>query len=239
MAKQYIGESYTDSLGQQWRWDGKTYVRNFGASPMASIKRSWDQKIVPAVEQYAERQTRLNQEAFGKYSLDNIRQSVSGMIEENRSLNDQQRGLGVQLLNWVENLGFFAEDPDTPTSNHVAATMSEGGNADMLEGTTNAAKNVNSTNLEEDIAVEKEPIKEEKVNTKKSKGSLTNEIESDEFEGDNAPGMKDAKTIFLEDTANSPAAKAGLDDDLRWQARQRYEDFLKKRKVETSLGKAK
>ena len=108
-AKQYIGESYTDSLGQQWRWDAgkKTYVRNYGASPMASIKRSWDQKIVPAVEQYAERQTRLNQEAFGKYSLDNIRQSVSGMIEENRSLNDQQRGLGVQLLNWVENLGFF------------------------------------------------------------------------------------------------------------------------------------
>ena len=49
-AKQYIGESYTDSAGQQWRWDAgkKTYVRNYGTSPMASIKRSWNQKIVPA-----------------------------------------------------------------------------------------------------------------------------------------------------------------------------------------------
>ena len=114
--------------------------------------------------------------------------------------------------------------------------MSEGCNTDMLEGTTNAAKNVNSTDLKEDIAVEEEPIKEKKVNTKKSKGPL---IDSDEFEGDNAPGMKDAKTIFLEDTANSPAAKAGLDDDLRWQARKRYEDFLKTRNVKSSLGKAR
>tara|TARA_R100000781_G_C4049362_1_gene116926 strand:- start:40 stop:828 length:789 start_codon:yes stop_codon:yes gene_type:complete len=52
--------------------------------------------------------------------------------------------------------------------------------------------------------------------------------------------VEDAKkTTFLEDTADSPAAKAGLDVDLRWQARKRYEDFLKKRKVESSLGKAK
>ena len=47
-AKQFIGESYTDSAGKQWRWDGKKYIRNYGTSPMASIKRSWDQKIVPA-----------------------------------------------------------------------------------------------------------------------------------------------------------------------------------------------
>ena len=58
------------------------------------------------------------------------------MIEQNRSLNDQQRGLGVQLLNWVENLGFFAEDPDSPTSNFEATTMSEGGNEDLTQPRT-------------------------------------------------------------------------------------------------------
>ena len=43
-AKQFIGESYTDSAGKQWRWDGKKYIRNYGTSPMASIKRSFKQK---------------------------------------------------------------------------------------------------------------------------------------------------------------------------------------------------
>ena len=225
---------YSDPIsGIDYRWDDakNKWVKSTGRDP-------WSDSLQPLAQQYLDRQSRKHQEAFGKYSLDNIRQNVSGMIEQNRSLNDQQRGLGVQLLNWVDNLGFFSEDPDSPTSNFAAANMSEGGNTDMLEGTTNAAKNVNSTDLKEDIAVEEEPIKETKVNTNKNKGPLTNEIESDEFEGDNAPGMKDAKTIFLEDTAKSPAAKAGLDEDLRWQARQRYEDFLNKRKVKTSLGKA-
>ena len=223
---------YTDTIsGIDYRWDDakNKWVKSTGRDP-------WSDQLQPLAQQYLDRQGRKHQEAFGKYSLDNIRQNISSMIEENRSLNDQQLGLGVQALNWVSNLGFFSEDQDTPTSNFAAANMSEGGNADMLEGATNAAKNVNSTDLKEDIAVKKEPIKEQKVNTKKSKGSL---VDSDEFTGDNAPGMKDAKTIFLEDTANSPAAKAGLDDDLRWQARQRHEDFLKTRNVKSSLGKAK
>jgi len=223
---------YTDTIsGIDYRWDDakNKWVKSTGRDP-------WSDQLQPLAQQYLDRQGRKHQEAFGKYSLDNIRQNVSGMIEENRSLNDQQRGLGVQLLNWVENLGFFSEDPDSPTSNFAAADMSEGGNTDMLEGTTDAAKNVNSTDLKEDITVKEEPIKKKEVKTKKSKGPL---VDSDEFTGDNAPGMKDAKTIFLEDTANSPAAKAGLDDDLRWQARQRHEDFLKTRNVKSSLGKAK
>ena len=223
---------YTDTIsGIDYRWDDakNKWVKSTGRDP-------WSDQLQPLAQQYLDRQGRKHQEAFGKYSLDNIRQNVSGMIEENRSLNDQQRGLGVQLLNWVENLGFFSEDPDSPTSNFAAADMSEGGNTDMLEGTTDAANNVNSTDLKEDINVKEEPIKKKEVKTKKSKGPL---VDSDEFTGDNAPGMKDAKTIFLEDTANSPAAKAGLDNDLRWQARERYEDFLKKRKVKSSLGKAR
>ena len=119
---------YSDPIsGIDYRWDDakNKWVKSTGRDP-------WSDQLQP----YLERQSRLTQESFGKYSLDNIRQNVSGMIEQNRSLNDQQRGLGVQLLNWVENLGFFSEDPDSPTSNFTAATMSEGGNADMTQPRT-------------------------------------------------------------------------------------------------------
>ena len=119
---------YSDPIsGIDYRWDDakNKWVKSTGRDP-------WSDMLQP----YLERQSRLTQESFGKYSLDNIRQNVSGMIEQNRSLNDQQRGLGVQLLNWVENLGFFSEDPDSPTSNFTAATMSEGGNVDMTQPRT-------------------------------------------------------------------------------------------------------
>ena len=119
---------YSDPIsGIDYRWDDakNKWVKSTGRDP-------WSDQLQP----YLERQSRLTQESFGKYSLDNIRQNVSGMIEQNRSLNDQQRGLGVQLLNWVENLGFFAEDPDSPTSNFEATTMSEGGNEDLTQPRT-------------------------------------------------------------------------------------------------------
>ena len=217
---------YSDPIsGIDYRWDDakNKWVKSTGRDP-------WSDQLQPFLDSRIKTTTDY---------FSNITQNISDNLENNRQLTDQQRGVLAVGKNLFQNLGILANDPDTPTSNHVSATMSEGGNVDMLEGTTNAAQNVNSTDLKEDIVVKEEPIKEKKVNTNKNKGPLTNEIESDEFEGDNAPGMKDAKTIFLEDTANSPAAKAGLDDDLRWQARKRYEDFLKKRKVETSLGKAK
>ena len=123
---------YSDPIsGIDYRWDDakNKWVKSTGRDP-------WSDQIQPLAQQYLDRQGRKNQEAFGKYSLDNIRQNVSGMIEENKSLNDQQRGLGVQLLNWVENLGFFAEDTDSPTSNFEATTMSEGGNKDMTQPRT-------------------------------------------------------------------------------------------------------
>jgi len=214
---------YTDTIsGIDYRWDDakNKWVKSTGRDP-------WSDQLQPFLDSRIKTTTDY---------FSNITQNISDNLENNRQLTDQQRGVLAVGKNLFQNLGILANDPDTPTSNYVAATMSEGGNADMLEGTTNAAKNVNSTDLKEDIAVKEEPIKEKKVNTKKSKGPL---IESDEFEGDNAPGMKDSKTKFLEDTVNSPAAKAGLDADLRWQARQRYEDFLKKRNVKSSLGKAK
>lgn len=40
---------------------------------------------------------------------------------------------------------------------------------------------------------------------------------------------------WLNDTKNSPAAKAGLSDDLRWEARQRHIEFQSKRKNKKKL----
>ena len=40
---------------------------------------------------------------------------------------------------------------------------------------------------------------------------------------------------WLNDTKNSPAAKAGLSDDLRWEARQRHIKFQNKRKNKKKL----
>ena len=87
-------------------------------------------------QQYADRQTRLTNEASGKYSLDNIRKNISSMIEQDRSLNDQQLTLGVRALNFIDNLGFFSEDPDTPTTNFAATDMQRIGNEDMTQPRT-------------------------------------------------------------------------------------------------------
>ena len=54
--KTYVGPTYSnpwDHGGKDYRWDKKKqeYVVSRGESPMASIKRSWDQKIVPLAQQ--------------------------------------------------------------------------------------------------------------------------------------------------------------------------------------------
>ena len=152
---------YSDPIrGIDYRWDDakNKWVKSTGRDP-------WSDQLQP----YLERQSRLTQESFGKYSLDNIRQNVSGMIEQNRSLNDQQRGLGVQLLNWVENLGFFSEDPDSPTSNFTAATMSEGGNADMTQPRTwqNPEGQLSDEPSTGDLAMFDQPEKGEITDSKK------------------------------------------------------------------------
>jgi len=70
--KKYIGETWSnpfDHGGKDYRWDNekKEYVVSHGESPFSSIKRSWGERIVPAAQQYAERQKRLTKESLEKY----------------------------------------------------------------------------------------------------------------------------------------------------------------------------
>ena len=125
-AKQFIGESYTDSAGKQWRWDGKKYIRNYGASPMASVKRSWDQKIVPLAEktktlgqQYASRQERLTKEAIGiSPSKDPKSEAVNYFSKwiEDPSIPDQIRYPLEQASLSMQNLFELTNEEDATLS---------------------------------------------------------------------------------------------------------------------------
>ena len=183
-----------------------------------------------------------------KEGLSTLDQQIRNLIfASNNAQSDQEAGAYMAAAWELQNKWDVQEDQDTTYTRAASQDMTaidqnqeDKKNMSPSEffGTNQYGEggSADPTNVAETTSVKKEKNK-----TLESKGmdQSSNEIDSDEFEGDNAPGMKDRKTIFLEDTANSPAAKAGLDDDLRWQARQRYEDFLKKRNVKSSLGKAR
>ena len=48
-------------------------------------------------------------------------------------------------------------------------------------------------------------------------------------------GIDQERAEWLHKTRNSPAAKAGMSDDMRWQARQNHLEFQKKRKNKKKL----
>jgi len=186
-AKEYMGESYTDSAGKQWRWDGKTYVRNFGTSPMASIKRSWNQKIVPAAQQYAERQTRLTNEALGKSKSKSPKEEAMNWFKaviEDPSISDQVRTPLVQASFGMQN-AFELEDSDTLT--WVQAMQMQDANPD----------------LSENIAEVKKDNKKQKVENKEK-------VESEfELKGGPLKSEAQAREDWLKKTRNSPAQQSG------------------------------
>lgn len=185
-AKEYIGESYTDSLGQQWRWDGKTYIRNFGASPMASIKRSWDQKIVPLAEQAGQALTNkgpIEGRGRKKSPKDEAINWFNAVIED-PSLSDQVRTSLIQANFGMQN-AFELEDTDTMT--WAQSIAMQNGNQDLTE---NISK------------VEKENKKTEVENKEK--------VESEfELKGGPLKSEAQAREEWLNKTRNSPAQQSG------------------------------
>ena len=227
-AKEYVGESYTDSAGKQWRWDGKKYIRNYGASPMASVKRSWDQKIVPLAEQAGQALTNKGPIEGRGRQRNHKEEAVAffGNLVEDPSISDQLR---TSLLTASFSMQNAFDLEETELKDYAQAAIMSDSQVDFSE----KLNNVKQENKEKEVEYKEEPGD---VETFAEAQAARNEDK--QFRASSS--VEDAKkTTFLEDTADSPAAKAGLDDDLRWQARKRYEDFLKNRKVETSLGKAK
>lgn len=60
----------------------------------------------------------------------------------------------------------------------------------------------------------------------------------DDNEGDRDVGVKSKDDIWLEDTANSPAAQAGMSDKLRLQARENTQRFRRERQASKEARKA-
>ena len=128
----------------------------------------------------------------------------------------------------MENEMIAAQEMDNPSTVEV---VNRTGHEDQLSGRDGAKAKMEDKNEEEDYKVEPGDV-ETFAEAQAARD------EDKQFRASSS--VEDArKDAFIEDSANSPAAKAGLDDDLRWQARKRYEDFLKKREVKSSLGKAK
>ena len=149
-AKEYIGESYTDSLGQQWRWDGKTYVRNFGASPMASIKRSVDQKIIPLAQQAGQALTNKGPiEGRGrKRSPKDEAINWFNAVIEDPSLSDQVRTSLVQANFGMQN-AFELENTDTMT--WAQSMAMQDGNQDLTENITKVEKKNQKQEVEPEL----------------------------------------------------------------------------------------
>ena len=150
-------------------------------------------------------------------------------VIEDPSLSDQVRKSLVQANFGMQN-AFELTDSDTMT--WVQAMKMQDGNQDLIESSTELNDKVENENEEVEPELQPDQYRESTFEKGKETTSKIGKIGDENWE-------TDEKQNFLDRTADSPAAKAGLDDDLRWQARKRYEDFLKKRKVESSLGKAK
>ena len=149
-AKEYIGESYTDSLGQQWRWDGKTYVRNYGTSPMASIKRSWNQKIVPLADQAKQALTNkgpIESRGRKRSPKDEAINWFNAVIED-PSLSDQVRTSLIQANFGMQN-AFELEDTDTMT--WAQSMAMQDGNQDLTENITKVEKENKQTEVETEL----------------------------------------------------------------------------------------
>ena len=88
------------------------------------------------------------------------------------------------------------------------------------------------------------PVKEEKIppdkpfkNTVGGNGSVKKPNAKPNLVKTSSPTwtVDQERAKWLNDTKNSPAAKAGLSDDLRWEARQRHIEFQSKRKNKKKL----
>ena len=149
-AKEYMGESYTDSLGQQWRWYGKKYVQNFGSSPMASIKRSVDQKIIPLAQQAGQALTNKGPiEGRGrKRSPKDEAINWFNAVIEDPSLSDQVRTSLVQANFGMQN-AFELENTDTMT--WAQSMAMQDGNQDLTENITKVEKKNQKQEVEPEL----------------------------------------------------------------------------------------
>lgn len=173
--KSYVGETYSnpfDHGGKTYRWDHKKkeYVLSRGNSPIASIKRSWNQKIVPAAQAYAERQTRLTQEALNQ-KTPNINEYFNSLLQErwDNAVTEDEKSSVKDLLaafNLEEQKGIITEETGADTTSVIPETFTdyrrrtagEIAEAEVIESDADKQNNELNTNV---IKTEEDKIDKE------------------------------------------------------------------------------
>ena len=242
--KSYVGETYSnpfDHGGKTYRWDHKKqeYVLSRGNSPIASIKRSWNQKIVPAVQQYAERQTRLTNEAFRRNeTTPNINEYFNSILQErwDNAVTEDEKSSVKDLLaafNLEEQKGIITEETGAGTTSVIPESFSEYRRRTRTEDETTAGGKVQET-IQSGQPLEENQYQTWNTDMDEDKG-VVGTVGDKEWTKDFEDPETAAKREWLENSANTPAAKAfaeGTDQqkkdwgNLRWEARKRHKKLF-------------
>ena len=239
-AKEYIGESYTDSLGQQWRWDGgkETYVRNYGTSPMASIKRSWDQKIVPAGTTLKNAIQNRNPEgitsAQSRGIVKDTKSEAASWFQraiEDPSISDQVRTPLIQAnLNMLN--AFELEDTDTMT--WAQSIGKNDGNQDLTEIITKVEKE----NKKQEVEPEFQPnqYRESTIEQGQETTSKIGKIGDKNWEADTRwSGETGNRKLSTPTAIQKDLQKAGFKDEQLIKLMEKNQQFQADRPKVTDL----
>ena len=227
--KKYIGETWSnpwDDRGKDYRWDDKKqeYVESFGASPASAISRSL-KGLGEALSADQEEESTLSSvstivdaAATIKRTFDNNKKlgeetedvTIEDVEKDFIDYNDFDPFVDFSELTDDSSISFFKQaqilDQENPTQHLLA----------KIVGTNK----LNSRGSQHEITYN-HYITE-------IQNSQTPEDTLPDYEDDINPQDPDWKTpnqAWLDDTANSPAAQAGLSDALRLQAKERHDQF--------------
>ena len=236
--KQYVCETYSDPFsqgGMDWRWDHKKkdYVRSYGESPWASIRRSFDER---REQLFNDSKKKDVVDKSGKTIKDLTVESVVGHSVSILDDDTNNIDLGATTLDGLfgnaeasyDDYMGWDEIGDIDPASDTGQLLSE------MKGSSFDAKSIGFNLSKLDF----EPTYTQSINNLKSeiytaelKAPLeNNESIADQYYEDDVnpqdPDWKTEKDAWIDDTKNSPAAQSGaFTEQERWEARQAHEDW--------------
>jgi len=251
--KKYIGETWSnpfDHGGKDYRWDHKKkeYVVSHGESPISSITRALKEKFPDPLKHLDDaRDERDNKWAEGAKGLAGALIGEDEPQSDLGSLADIIENIAVIKRTFDNNKKLGEETKDVKIEN-VAKDFSAYYDldpfVDFANRTDDASQNFTKKLQELDPKDPKhnlvaKMVATNKLNSRGSKEENTNYIamiQKSQTQEDTLPDIEDdinpqdpdwktPNQAWLDDTANSPAAKAGLSDALRLRAKENYDQF--------------
>ena len=241
--KQYVGETYSDPFsqgGMDWRWDHKKkdYVRSYGESPWASIRRSFDERREQFIKEYNNRKGEYAGREVNKRGKTIKDLTVESVVGHSVSILDDDTNnidLGATTLDGLfgnaeasyDDYMGWDEIGDIDPASDTGQLLSEmkgssfdaksiGFNLSKLDFEPTYTKAITALRPEQYLGEVKPPLE--------ANQSIADQYEDDVNPQD--PDWKTEKQSWIEDTKDSPAAKSGaFTEQERWEARQAHEDW--------------